>query len=59
VQFVVPPLGASRLRMLAALQDVANNTHGDHAIALRGVILVYPSRRFVRPMLSSIGGYFA
>jgi hypothetical protein len=35
------------------------NTHGDHALALRGVILVAPSPRFLRLTLLPIDSYFS
>jgi hypothetical protein len=41
------------------LEGGVANTHGDHAIALRGVILTHPSRRFVRLMLLPIDSYFS
>jgi hypothetical protein len=41
VQFVVPPLG---LLGCGCLEGGVDNTHGDHAIALRGVILVAACR---------------
>ena len=56
VRFVVPPLGLLGCGCLAG--GVAN-THGDHALALRGVILVAPCRRFVRLMLLPIDSYFS
>lgn len=40
--------GISVADALAALEDGVAHKHGDHAIALRGVILTHPSRRFVR-----------
>jgi hypothetical protein len=40
VRFVVPPLG---LHGCGCLEGGVANTHGDHALALRGVILVAPS----------------
>ena len=49
VRFMVPPLG---LLGCGCLEDGVATTHGDHAIALRGVILVARSRRLVRLMLS-------
>ena len=47
---------ASRLEMLGRWRA---NTHGDHALALRGVTLVTASRRFVRLMLLPIDSYFS
>jgi hypothetical protein len=35
-------LGFTTADALAALEDSVANTHGDHAIALRGVILGHP-----------------
>jgi hypothetical protein len=54
VRFVVPPLG---LLVCGCLEGGVANTHGDHALALRGVILVAASRRFVRLMLLPIDSY--
>jgi hypothetical protein len=42
VRFVVPPLG---LHGCGCLEGGVANTHGDHALALRGVILVAPSQQ--------------
>lgn len=56
VRFVVPPLG---LLGCGCLEGGVANTHGDHALALRGVIFVAPSRRFVRLKLLPIDSYFS
>jgi hypothetical protein len=56
VRVVVPPLG---LLSCGCLEGGVANTHGDHALALRGVILVAASRRFVRLMLLPIDSYFS
>ena len=56
VRFVVPPLG---LHGCGCLEGGVANTHGDHALALRGVIFGAPSRRFVRLKLLKIDGYFS
>ena len=48
VRFVVPPL---ELLGCGCLEGGVDDTHGDHAVALRGVILVASSRRFVRLIL--------
>ena len=56
VRVVVPPL---RLLGCGCLEGGVANTHGDHALALRGVILVAASRRFVRLMLLPIDSYFS
>ena len=56
VRFVVPPLGLLGCR---CLEGGVANTHGDHALALRGVTLVAASRRFVRLMLLPIDSYFS
>ena len=50
------PLGFSAAD---AWKVASPNTHGDHALALRGVILVAASRRFVRLMLLPIDSYFS
>jgi len=44
VRFAVPPLG---LLVCGCLEGGVANIHGDHALALRGIILVAPFRRFV------------
>jgi hypothetical protein len=56
LRFVVPPLG---LLSCGCLEGGVANTHGDHALGLRGVILVAPSRRFVRLMLLPIDSYIS
>lgn len=56
VRVVVPPLG---LHGCGWLEGGVANTHGDHALALRGVIFVAPSRRFVRLKLLPIDSYFS
>jgi hypothetical protein len=56
VRFVVPPLG---LLDCGCLEGGVANTHGDHALALRGVIFVAPSRRFARLKLLPIHSYFS
>ena len=56
VRFVVPPLGLLGCR---SLEGGVANTHGDHALALRGATLVAASRRFVRLMLLPIDSYFS
>ncbi len=53
MRFSVPALGDSRLRML---EGGVANTHGHHAIALRGVILVRPIPQMLagRPQLHGL-----
>ena len=42
VRFVVPPVWELRLRVLRGSEDGVAHKHGDHAIALRGVIFTHP-----------------
>jgi hypothetical protein len=49
VRFVVPPLGHLGC---VCLEGGVTNTHGDHALALRGIILV-------RPVAQVLDGGFA
>jgi len=56
MRFVVPPLGLLDCR---CLEGGVANTHGDHALASRGVIFVAPSPRFVRLKLLAVDSYFS